>query len=1044
KGLLHLGIIGPKGFELTSAVFPHPCSVVADTVCILSTMEKNDEISVAFQDCICLQGNMDGGNLPVTDLVLSVGYPQHCVQTSLKSDAGAGANAGSSVGLTFNASDHPSEIVWSPHRGLRLQFADSSLPENRSPLLWDVGPSNDIEFSPLQGITAGKPNYSHFVEDENFFAPCARDGVKNNVDKRNPSSQSPKCNTGIMKAKCNIENTEFIETMSNAVETSNVSANQKSDDIRSGEEKGLCSPIRIQTAGKAIISELPTLPDHGNEKMVNPPLLKLTNTRPIMEQTGPPSEQPNKRISSNIHDGFQDVDSGNRGRLELVLAFKNHNQSINHDTLSLTSNSPSRGQRELSSADVHEKKREMPTPGSNSAPHLEKLESSDENDLQPPIHKDAHSEANKSIAVDSTLKVKNGSEQAGVVLPRDDAIPIKASPINSRVHMCHRKGKEKALSDGDVNGRMSIRDDDSHESVESCNSAGLFSAGKKRWSFQQQLFVGSKRVKKQVEESPCSTSYVRQDSSFMTWISNIMRGLSKSDQNDTPLALTLPHLDHGDEGHDQKSNACKRNQNPRCKKTGFQNIFQSLYCPYVKMETRTTSDDNQTGEMSKKLDLAIRECDRKGTSVACSGGTINKQFFLSNENACIIQHERLISHFKSSHDCFESKDFSEYPLNIAGKELPVCASNTETSFGLKRIKTNADQKSACRLNPILPSQSLKISEATASVFTRRLDALKHIIPSYAIGIKTPGPTICFFCGRKGHDLHDCSDITESELEDLLKNVMSYDSVEEPACMCIRCFQLNHWAVACPTLSSKRHHQSECNQAIINNFSFTKLLSSSNSRPNPKLLESKENHQVGAVRTSSIVKETKVETGVDVEKKLISMTSDPVSSVSSPGKMCVASSLGKPDSCKNQTVFLQNFVNRQISELPTRIFETIKRLRISRADILKWMNSDRSLSQLDGYFLRLRISRREGLVGTGYLVASITGAHKERSIKSSTRPISVRVGGIKCTVESQYISNHDFLEDELMAWWCNASKSGSKALSEEELNTKVEERKRLGL
>ncbi|KAK6914041.1 Plus-3 domain, partial [Dillenia turbinata] len=1096
----------------TSAVFPHPWSVVAG-------------LSIA-----CLLGNRDDGKLPVTDLALSLGYPKPCIQTGLTSDAGAGAGAGAGANaghllplITY--------LSWfSRCRGLRLQFADISLPESRSSPLWNVGPSSDIEFSPLQGITAGKPNNSHFVEDENFFAHCARDGVKNNIDKRNPLSQSPKCNTRIMKSKCNIGNTGLRETMSHTVETSNVSANQQSVEIRNGDEKGVCGPIRIQTAAHAIMSKSPTLSGHGNERMVNLPLLKLTDYGPIVEQTGPSSEEPNKRISSNIHDGFPDVDSGNQGRLELVLASKNHNQCINRDTLSLTSNSTSRGRRELACTDKHEKKCEMPNPGSNSAPLLEKLESSDENDLQPAVHKDTYNEASKSVAVDSTFEVKNGSEQAGVVLPQGNDIPIKASPINSRVHMCHRKGKEKALSDGDVNGRMSVGDDDSHESVESCNSAGLSSAGKKRWSIQQQLFVGSKRVKRQVEESPCSTSYDIQDSSFMTWISNMMRGLSKSDQIDTPLALTLAHLDHRDEGHDQKSNACKRNQDAGCKNTGFQNIFQSLYFPNAKRETRTISDDNLTGEVSKKLDLAIRECDIKVSSVACSGEKINKQFFLSNKkfnqptsangegsscqrkilcatfdiedgnckmtsdekkdsceqacgthkdgddssgsslgkrkttspetndvdvtyggkgsydysyrndplgnlwitqlsskscgvqinmdacnqsaeaNACTIQHERVIAHSKSSHDCFESKDFLEGPLNVVGKELPVCASNTETSFGLERIKTNADQKSVCRLNPILPSQRLKISEAMASVFARRLDALKHIIPSDAKGRTTPAPTICFFCGTKGHDLRDCSEVMESELEDLLKNVKSYDSVEGSACLCIRCFQLNHWAVACPTLSSKRRHQSQCNQAIDNNFSFTKLLFSSNSKPNPKLLESKGNQQVGVVHTSSNLKETRAETVVDLEKKLITVTSDPKSSVSSPGKKCIASSSGKPESCKSQTGFLQNFVNRQISELPTRIFETIKKLRLSRADILKWMNSHRSLSQLDGYFLRLRLNKREeGLGGTGYHVASITGAHEERSIENSNRSISVSVGGVKYIVESQYLSNHDFLE-----------------------------------
>lgn len=131
--------------------------------------------------------------------------------------------------------------------------------------------------------------------------------------------------------------------------------------------------------------------------------------------------------------------------------------------------------------------------------------------------------------------------------------------------------------------------------------------------------------------------------------------------------------------------------------------------------------------------------------------------------------------------------------------------------------------------------------------------------------------------------------------------------------------------------------------------------------------------------------------------------------------------------------------------------------------IRWMNSHMPLSHLDGFFLRLRLGKwEEGLGGTGYYVACITGmakilysvplplswivddfhiyyrnilfgwqttcasvsqwlikqffllfeltgAQMDNSPQKSKKSIGVDVGGIKCLVESQYVSNHGFLE-----------------------------------
>ncbi|KAJ6771324.1 ZINC KNUCKLE (CCHC-TYPE) FAMILY PROTEIN [Salix koriyanagi] len=110
-----------------------------------------------------------------------------------------------------------------------------------------------------------------------------------------------------------------------------------------------------------------------------------------------------------------------------------------------------------------------------------------------------------------------------------------------------------------------------------------------------------------------------------------------------------------------------------------------------------------------------------------------------------------------------------------------------------------------------------------------------------------------------------------------------------------------------------------------------------------------------------------------------------------------------------------------------------------------MNSHTPPSQLHGFFLRLRLGKWEqGPGGSGYGVACITGAENESSTRKSKNSIAVNVGGVKCLVESQYISNHDFTKDELMAWWWATLKGGGNIPSEEDLRLKVKEMKMLGV
>lgn len=74
------------------------------------------------------------------DLGLASGSANYSVETRLDGSSGAGGNATSRVDMSFAASDPLSGLVWSPHNGLSLKCADSSMPDNKPFLVLDVGP----------------------------------------------------------------------------------------------------------------------------------------------------------------------------------------------------------------------------------------------------------------------------------------------------------------------------------------------------------------------------------------------------------------------------------------------------------------------------------------------------------------------------------------------------------------------------------------------------------------------------------------------------------------------------------------------------------------------------------------------------------------------------------------------------------------------------------------------------------------------------------------------------------------------------------------
>uniref|UniRef100_F6HDZ1 Plus3 domain-containing protein n=1 Tax=Vitis vinifera TaxID=29760 RepID=F6HDZ1_VITVI len=1010
----------------------------------------SDNISgLPIEEIIQPKMNADNDNKEqLFDLGLALGYSSQCIGKALNNDSGAGANAGSRVDMTLVATDPLSELVWSPHKGLSLKCAENSTDEKRPSLLWGVGPSNMIH-SPPQGISARKTISDEPMGEGNLVTSQATLHVKNEMGETDILTCSPRSNAGIMTVhgsshEPNAGTRDNNDKMMVAVKVSALDVNQERDQ-GDNEEKGIYVPVHIpmdvtsEARGKKVSGfsgmELGCMADSLS--------FKMNETEPDMAQIEPLPMQLKKMISSNPNGGIGDDGSGNQTLgMEVVLTTEVPlvKRCKTPDTPVLNSTSPFRRDEGLALAIEEESNNEMKTPGSTSTP-LEKLESAAENDLRTQTGENACGAVSKIMASSSDHDVKIISQQDEGLRPKAKALPVNNSPNKSGMYRHRTKGKGKALSDGDRSGRKSNKEDDSDESVESCNSAALFSTGKKRWGYEQQLITGSKRIRKQINGSPGSTSFVRQDSSFMSWISNMMKGLSKSNQDETPsLALTLARPNH--DNYDQKLVTCNKNQDPGCRNIGFQSIFQSLYCPTTKVqESRTLNADNQTGEGSKEFCLANKLCDVNITPIACHGE--NKSFknaLLSNEKfnqstfgnraGPSTQPKVLSAKFAVSQEnyktsstihnfgyksdllgslwvtrfspktssptckvdhCNQNTGTREYcteePLTIVGAELQNCSGGTEVSFGFKKNNAHNNQNSIYKLNPISPSQRFKSSEAMASLFARRLDALKNIITLNQTDTEARATPTCFFCGIR-----------------------------------------------------------ECGASLVNRCSSGMMLHDTGDKRNGKLLGSKENPpQVAAAFGVCSGRKPTMQIGCSLNKKGNgNMTAVKLFSNSNLVQKYTASSSGEIESKESQIIPLCNFVNPQISDVPKGIFDAIKRLRLSRGDILKWMNSVFPFSHLNGFFLRLRLGKwEEGLGGTGYYVACISGAQKERPSQSSKNPIAVNIGGVKCLVQSQYISNHDFLEDELMAWWGATTRAGGKIPSEEDLKVKLEERKKFG-
>ncbi|KAK4258103.1 hypothetical protein QN277_007597 [Acacia crassicarpa] len=997
---------------------------------------------------------------PKADLEHGTNDPSHCIWMTLNNDSGA-------------------------DKGLSLKWADSSFADKNTSLFWDVGPSNMVL----------APPQSAMGESSGADKPIASICIKTGIDSKNMNTATGDPTSDLrVKPECKAyeeHETGFIGNMEGTNTRDGVLKlhDDQKENVMIGWENEICNE---DSHGTSQISQI-------KEKKSSIILGEVDKTSfdVLLPKADELKSGPDMNTLPRDHaTGGRDIGISNQ-------EIEANNELCAEDELVDEYNGTGAPRTNITSS---------------SRGSLEKLESTAENDLRT-SNCDAACVANGAL-VSNSRGIDNKSQDNVMMLLCDKNLPTSDSPSNSKIQTMSNKGKEKALSDSIVRLSKEDGEDDSHESVESCNSARLFSKGKRKWNFQHQLMIGSKRFKKQVQEISGPECLVKQDSSFMNWISNMMKGFS---QKANPLHLTLERTDHVHQLPRAECTADHKNHDPEPKSAGFQSIFQAMCSP---MGKRIASVSHQTRDSSEDLSNKVAGIDATPITFCAENDCLYRQCIPSNESEQSARRYDagpstqpkvepitvVYSHESSKNDSVENKNCSNLVLSMEKEGMVSHSSsgrqntnNTEnidayvllekkednechrsdvlgslwiTRFSQKStapliISNNsktpehkfkhedtreAKESHNCSLfetasndsknnldidipnsihypNPVSPSPKVTNSEPIASLFARRLDAIKYIKPSHRTSSITHTNVTCLFCGTRGHQLQDCLEIAESELQTLLKNVNSFGKLEELPCLCIRCFQPNHWAISCPTSIQIGQHDLKVN-ALVNDCGPSETNFNAGKEETARPLTGEEDLPLPG---GTINDEIDLEGNRNLDLKRTSNEILPSKNIESnaPIKKVFGSSSMETKLKESTVTSSCGFIGRQISDKTKRIFDAVQKLRLSRTEILKWLNSHMSISNLDGFFLRLRLGKwEEGLGGTGYYVASINEAQRDSSQQNTRKSISVIVGGIKCMVESQYISNHDFLEEEIMAWWYTTLKAGNNVPSEEDLLEKI--------
>uniref|UniRef100_A0A7N0UG76 Plus3 domain-containing protein n=1 Tax=Kalanchoe fedtschenkoi TaxID=63787 RepID=A0A7N0UG76_KALFE len=566
---------------------------------------------------------------------------------------------------------------------------------------------------------------------------------------------------------------------------------------------------------------------------------------------------------------------------------------------------------------------------------LHKLESSAENYIMA----ESTEPANPSTLRDSC---KTRLHCEGIPLKGESVLALTDSNLELQgVEEYLRKGKGKALSDKDVNNQLAY-DNNSHGSAGSCTSERLAISGNRKRSLDQQLTVNGKRLKQNMGGDPGSQSFIRQGSFFMSWITNMIKGYSGSDQGE-PTSANLPGIiSHYElESHNQKPLAhCHEFSG-----MGFRNLFRSLYC----------SNNNE------------------GTRKICMN-------YHNTEGSGDAKHGTMVDVSAAPLTAYRTGDCKKTHLSDEICDQPQSDSVMESPS--KRVMN------------VLPTNS-------PTNDSKRLSGMKTIACNVSNGME------------------------------IVKNGPSSSSIGK-------------WGAHTSKYNeSKLASKEKTAQDVGQKTDYLRSLWVTRFRPNISQPASMEDHHVTRMFISNRSLPCSENNGGDCRRNQSIQLQDygylDQDIVEARNQIALAPGALEADESSSPPLSMS--MPYKISVIMKGIFDALRRLRLSHSDFLRLMTTRISPSHLRGFYLRVRLSNcKNGLGRKGYCVACVHGALTEQA-GPRTR-LTVTIGSFTGLVESRYISNQDFLEDELVAWWTASAKSGHSLIpSLEELEQKYEERKR---
>ncbi|KAI4373915.1 hypothetical protein MLD38_011973 [Melastoma candidum] len=466
-------------------------------------------------------------------------------------------------------------------------------------------------------------------------------------------------------------------------------------------------------------------------------------------------------------------------------------------------------------------------------PLSEKLESTDENGIGEGNSQNAGGAAIQFATLESSREVKSQFIH-GTQNQLSNPVPIgNRSPEKNGFFQSHWEDNERPCFEASADKQLFKGKTSCHDSAESCNSAMVV---KKRRRFDQQLFVRNNKAKN-IPNQPLSSG--AQDSSFLTWISNVMKGLSRPTVDaGVPLSLAFSSPRSGPEL------GIRTQISEHMRHTGFKTFFQSIYLPsrnnpelglsLTVKEARSGSsptgrlndvcigDDpapchEGTDTVGKQLLLLNKEinddapvimagpsslppgvgrvaiseqenvayCGEDNVSVGKDAlvasnssllehktmkvelaeekvplsdsqgdcGSLWIRRFSSKENCSTLKHDEATKgHENATYGSHNSlltlkqspqssglvkklgnaawnESNGQVLVRARGQELPSCHVGIESSVGYSRVDSCNEKDNVRKVDVMSPSECLKSSEEMASIFARRLDALKRHIPT---------------------------------------------------------------------------------------------------------------------------------------------------------------------------------------------------------------------------------------------------------------------------------------------------------------------------